>query len=150
MKRHMRTIISCLLALALVLPSFGAAAALPGGGVAISAGRARGVDVSNTVTIGNGLVSVVYNLDAGTYEMRDLVRDKAVIKDAYSAMNGEASNAGGYTGKWEQKNVSDELGDGKQLVVTLAKEGALTQKIGFTLYPDDSRIVLSGSVLHLR
>lgn len=148
MKRHMRTIISCLLALALVLPSFGMAIAFPVGGVEISASRARGVDVSNTVTIGNGLVSVVYNLDAGTYEMRDLVRDKAVIKDAYSAMNGEASNAGGYTGSWEQKNVSDELGDGKQLVVTLAKEGALTQKIGFTLYPDDGRIVLSGGVVN--
>ena len=104
---------------------------------------------NDVATIKNQLVQVDFNLNTGEYAAYDKRDGKAVISDASFKIN-EISSNDGYKFSCIEEVLTDELGSGKKLILTGAKENALTLIFEIALYAKKSFITLNSGIGNTR
>lgn len=98
------------------------------------------------VAIENARIKVAYDLSAGTYIATDKKDDAVCISDAYTSIDGVASNAGGFDRTWSSRPVADALGSGRTLTINCSQKGKRSLILEITLYADSGFISLAAGV----
>ena len=114
-----------------------------------SCGIARKVKVNekdHIVTLENQITGLSFDLTKGTYDVTDKSSGKKVLSDAKLKINNWSSDDEGLSRTWEKRNISDMLGTGIALDLSLEKKNSPTMKFTFRLYEDHGFINVSGGI----
>ncbi|MBM4025112.1 MAG: hypothetical protein FJ280_06830 [Planctomycetes bacterium] len=94
----------------------------------------------------NDVVRFEYDLSTGRYVAIDR-RDRSIcIKEGVFQANDLTTAAPGLEHRWQSKALSDELGDGKTILIESGRPGQVTLLFQVTVYEDRGCIVLAGGI----
>jgi hypothetical protein len=117
--------------------------------VILSASCTGGVTVQkggNVASLGNELVSLDFNLAAGTYSINNRKDKTTPIRDAVLKINDWSSDTENRRIAWQEQTVSDELGKGKALSVKIESDKQPVMIFRFTLRENQGYFTVSGEI----
>jgi hypothetical protein len=100
----------------------------------------------NFVTLENQITELSFDLSKGTYDVTDKISGKKVLSNAKLKINNWSSDDEGLRRTWGKRNISDSLGTGIALDLSLEKENSPTLKFSFRIYENHGFINVSGGV----
>jgi hypothetical protein len=101
---------------------------------------------NHIVTLENQITDLSFDLTKGTYDVTDKSSGKKVLSDAKLKINNWSSDDEGLRRTWEKRSISDTLGTGIALDLSLEKENYPTMKFTFKIYEDHGFINVSGGL----
>ncbi len=97
----------------------------------------------------NKVLRFEYDLSRGTYRAVDRRDDSVCITDGVFQMNDLASTLPGLTHSWKSRAVSDALGKGKAITISISQPGQAVLRFEVTVYKSRSCIVFTGGYENL-
>ncbi len=94
----------------------------------------------------NELVSLEFNLAAGTYRILNISANTIPVKDAILKINSWTSDAENHRITWEKQSVSDTLGKGAAMVLKIEAPNQPGMIFRFTLYEHQGFLTVSGGI----
>jgi len=118
---------------------------------AVSAGTIARADVTvtqsgNRLVMESEMVGFEYDLSGGLYQAIDKRDHSVCIKDGVFQINDLTTSIAGLEHRWESEVVSDELGNGKSVVIESRKPGQVTLLFEVTIYEGRGCIVFAGGI----
>lgn len=104
------------------------------------------VPSGRTLAIENDVVRFEYDLSTGRYNAIDRRDQSVCIKDGFFQANDLTATTPGLEHHWQSKAISDELGDGKTILIESGRPGRVTLLFQVTVYEDRGCIVLAGGI----
>ena len=109
-------------------------------------GKVKVYEKNRIVTLENQITGLSFDLTKGTYCVTDNSSGKKVLTDAKLKINDWSSDDEGFNRTWGKRNISDTLGTGIALDVSLEKENSPALKFTFRIYEDHGFINVSGGI----
>jgi len=109
-------------------------------------GKVKVNEQEHVVTLENQITELSFDLSEGTYSVTDKSSGKKVLSDAKLRINNWSSDDEGLSRTWEKRNISDTLGTGIALDLSLEKENSPTMKFTFRIYEEHGFINISGGI----
>jgi hypothetical protein len=109
-------------------------------------GKVKVNEKDHVVTLENQITELSFYLTKGTYDVTDKSSGKKVLSDAKLKINDWSSDDEGFHRTWGKRNISDTLGTGIALDLSLEKENCPTMTFTFRLYEDVGFINVSGGI----
>lgn len=112
----------------------------------VARAEVRVVQSGRTLAIENDVVRFEYDLSSGRCQAIDRRDHSVCIRDAAFQVNDLTTAASGLEHRWQEKAVSDELGDGKAILIESRKPGQATLLFQVAVYDDRGCIALTGGI----
>jgi len=109
-------------------------------------GKVKVIEKDHIVTLVNQITGLSFDLTEGTYCVTEKSSGKKILTDAKLKINDWSSDDEGLRITWKKRNISDTLGTGIALDVSLGKENSPTMIFTFRLYEDNGFINVSGGI----
>lgn len=94
------------------------------------------------VALDNRLVRVEFDLVRGEYHIRDATQPSVDLRDAHFALNQYRSAASGVAHSWRTERIADDLGRGRELIITSTTPDRTELRLGVTIYDNRAFVVL--------
>ena len=94
-------------------------------------GKVKVYEKNQIVTLENQITGLSFDLAKGTYCVTDNSSGKKVLTDAKLKINEWSSDDEGFNRTWGKRNISDTLGTGIALDLSLGKENSTNNEIYF-------------------
>jgi len=104
------------------------------------------VQSGRILAIENDVVRFEYDLSTGRYRAIDRRDQSVCIKDGFFQANDLTATTPGLEHHWQSKSISDELGDGKTILIESGRPGQVTLLFQVTVYKERGCIVLAGGI----
>ena len=108
--------------------------------------RVRMVESDHRLTLENEQVRFVYDLSEGTYVAIDKRDGARCIQDACLQIDDVTTSTPGLKHTWESRDIADELGRGKSVLIKSGKPGGAVLLFEVTLYEGRPCIVMGGGI----
>lgn len=109
-------------------------------------GSVKLFEKDHVVTLENQITELSFDLKEGTYSVTDKSWGKKVLTGAKLKINDWSSDDEGLRRTWEKRNISDTLGNGLALNLSLEKENSPKMIFTFKLYENHGFIIVSGGI----